>query len=67
MTNKLPFKSPTDNLTSFLNISAKTNKVVFNNQTLIDLSEDTVKASDVREGVIFHLPNGKKAVGTLKV
>lgn len=40
------------------------NKVVYGNQTLIDLTGDTVTVNDVMEGVIFHLPSGVQAVGT---
>lgn len=36
-------------------------------EVLLDLTEDTVKPSDVRKGVIFHKPNGEKAVGTLEL
>lgn len=34
---------------------------------LLDLTEDTVKPSDVKKGVVFHMANGQKAVGTLEV
>ena len=40
------------------------NKVVYNGNTLIDLTGDTVSASDVAQGVFFHLPTGEPAVGT---
>ena len=40
------------------------NKIVYNGTTLIDLTGDDVKASDVREGVLFHLPSGVQAEGT---
>lgn len=40
------------------------NKVEFGGQTLIDLTQDTVTANDVAEGVYFHLPNGQRTVGT---
>lgn len=40
------------------------NKVVINNETIIDLSNDTVSKSDVRLGKLFHLANGKQEVGT---
>lgn len=40
------------------------NKVVYGNQTLIDLTGDNVSASDVAQGVAFHLPSGQRAVGT---
>ena len=40
------------------------NKVVYNNQTLIDLTGDDVTAADVAQGKIFHLPSGEQATGT---
>jgi len=40
------------------------NKVIFGNQTLIDLTGDDVTASDVLEGKIFHLPSGATSTGT---
>lgn len=38
------------------------NKVIYGGNTLIDLTSDTVTASDVLTGVTFHLPSG--AIGT---
>lgn len=40
------------------------NKVVINDDTIIDLSTDTVTAAEVRNGKTFHLPNGTAGVGT---
>lgn len=40
------------------------NKVVYGNNTLIDLSNDTAEASDVAQGKTFHLRSGAQAVGT---
>jgi hypothetical protein len=40
------------------------NKVIFGNQTLIDLTGDDVTASDVLDGKIFHLPSGATSTGT---
>lgn len=40
------------------------NKVVWDNQTLIDLTEDTVTAGDLRSGVTAHGANGQQLVGT---
>ena len=40
------------------------NKIIFNGQTLIDLTGDTVSASDVLNGVTFHLPSGEAATGS---
>lgn len=42
-------------------------KVVINNEVKIDLTEDTVTASDVLSGTSFHLPSGTKTTGTLVV
>jgi hypothetical protein len=39
-------------------------KVVYNSNTLIDLTNDTVLAENVAEGITFHLANGQSAVGT---
>lgn len=41
------------------------NKVVYNGQTLIDLTQDDVTASDVRSGVYFHDSAGVRGQGTL--
>ncbi len=41
------------------------NKVVYNGQTLIDLTQDDVTASDVRSGVYFHSADGVRGQGTL--
>lgn len=41
------------------------NKVVYNGNTLIDLTSDTVTAADVAQGKKFHLPNGQQATGTM--
>lgn len=39
------------------------NKVVYGNQTLIDLTGDDVTASDVLSGKKFHLPSGAQGTG----
>lgn len=39
------------------------NKVEYGEKTLIDLTSDTVTASDVARGVTFHLPDGSWSVG----
>lgn len=42
------------------------NKVIFNGQTLIDLSTDTLStASQLSNGVIAHLRDGSVVTGTL--
>lgn len=40
------------------------NKVTQNDNTLIDLTNDTATAVDVLSGVTFHLANGEQATGT---
>ena len=40
------------------------NKIVYNNETLIDLTEDDVTAADVAQGKVFHLASGEQATGT---
>lgn len=40
-------------------------KVVFNNRTLIDLTADTITASDLRQGVTAHGANGEAITGTV--
>lgn len=40
------------------------NKIVYNNETLIDLTEDTATAADVAQGKTFHLASGVQATGT---
>ena len=40
------------------------NKIIYGGNTLIDLTNDTVTASDVKEGVSFHLPSGEIGTGT---
>lgn len=40
------------------------NKVIYGGQTLIDLTGDTVTASDVLKNVAFHLPSGATGTGT---
>ena len=43
------------------------NKVVYDGNTLIDVSDTTATASDVLSGKIFTLANGAKATGTLSI
>ena len=40
-------------------------KVIFGNETLIDLTQDTASAGDVLQGKSFHLRSGAQATGTL--
>lgn len=40
------------------------NKVIYGGNTLIDLTGDTVTASDVLKNVTFHLPSGATGTGT---
>ena len=39
------------------------NKVIYGGNTLIDLTGDTVSATDVLSGVKFHLPSGEQKTG----
>lgn len=39
------------------------NKIIYGNETLIDLSGDTAKESDVSLGKIFHKADGSQAMG----
>lgn len=43
------------------------NKVVYNNETLIDLTNDTITPSDLVEGTIAHDKTGTQISGTLVV
>lgn len=40
------------------------NKVIYGNDTLIDLTSDDVARSDVLSGKYFHLPTGERTTGT---
>ena len=40
------------------------NKVIYGGNTLIDLTGDSVTASDVLSGVSFHLPSGESGTGS---
>lgn len=42
-----------------------TNKVIFNNTTLIDLTSDTATADDVVSGKTFHSRTGTVTTGTI--
>lgn len=42
------------------------NKVVYDNQTLIDLTEDTVTADQLFEGTTAHDASGTQIIGTAK-
>lgn len=43
------------------------NKVVYGGNTLIDLTNDDVTASDVKSGVYFHDASGVRSAGTMAV
>jgi hypothetical protein len=45
----------------------KTNKVVLNGETIIDLSQDTAIESDVASGKTFHKADGSVCTGTYKL
>lgn len=40
------------------------NKIIYNGQTLIDLTTDTAVAADVQSGKYFHLATGQQVQGT---
>lgn len=42
------------------------NKVICNDITIIDLTQDTVTSNDVREGRIYHYKDGQIMTGTCK-
>lgn len=44
-----------------------TNKVIFGNQILIDLTLDDVDETKVVAGTIFHKPNGESSIGDIPV
>lgn len=46
-------------------MAKKTNKVVINGNPVIDLTQDSVTAADVKKGKTFHLKNGEIATGSL--
>lgn len=41
------------------------NKIVYDGNTLLDLTSDTVTVGDVVSGITFHLRDGSTATGTL--
>lgn len=43
------------------------NKVVYNNETLIDLTNDTVTTNDLIKGVVAHDKSGTRINGALVV
>lgn len=43
------------------------NKVIYGNDTLIDLTDDDVTAEDVVAGKYFHAPSGVRTVGTATI
>ena len=43
------------------------NKIIYGNNTLIDLTGDTATASDVKTGIIFHLASGEQTTGTMTI
>lgn len=47
--------------------NANVNKVVLGNETLLDLTRDTVTPEDVSLGKTFHLASGAQAVGTSSI
>lgn len=47
--------------------NAYKNKVIYNNQTLIDITDTTAQQSDVAQGKYFYLATGEKVTGTAYV
>lgn len=43
------------------------NKIIFGNEVLIDLTEDTATTADVINGKTFHCADGVKSTGSLVV
>lgn len=43
------------------------NKVVYDNNTLIDISDTTAIGSDVRKGKVFYRSSGSRITGTLAI
>lgn len=48
-------------------IAMAVNKVVYNNETLIDLTNDTVTTNDLVKGVVAHDKSGTRISGTLVI
>lgn len=48
-------------------IAMAVNKVVYNNKTLIDLTNDTITTNDLVEGIVAHDKSGTQINGTLVV
>lgn len=46
---------------------SKANKIILNDEVLIDLTQDTVTENDVVKGVTFHTADGELATGTKDV
>ena len=40
------------------------NKVVYNGSTLVDLTDTTAQADDVKSGKVFYSASGKRSVGS---
>ncbi|MDD5900322.1 MAG: hypothetical protein PUC73_05425 [Lachnospiraceae bacterium] len=43
------------------------NKVIVDDEILIDLTQDTVTPEDVRKGVTFHTNDGNSAIGNYEI
>ena len=41
------------------------NKVIYGNQTVMDITDTTAEESDVASGEVFYKANGARSVGTL--
>lgn len=41
------------------------NKVIYGNETLMDITDTTAESEDVIEGQVFYAKSGQRSVGTL--
>lgn len=41
------------------------NKIIYGNETLMDITDTTAESGDVIEGQVFYAKNGARSVGTL--
>ena len=45
---------------------AAISKVIYGNQTILDISQDTITASDLKEGITAHGADGEPITGILE-
>ncbi len=63
---QLPFKLPFSTLPN-VELSKRPNRIVYGNDVLIDLTNDTAKESDVLKGVTFHKADGTLGTGLIEL